>query len=87
MFSPICRDFSALKLHFFCSVHCRYFSKFELKELFTLDDPHSSTTQQQLETMHSGQRLTDSSLDEHIAYLYSLGRLTNVYVHPSVLTR
>ncbi|WAR02307.1 LOW QUALITY PROTEIN: ERC6L-like protein [Mya arenaria] len=50
----------------------RYFSKYELRELFTMDDPKSSTTQQQLEAMHSGQRLTDPSLDEHIAYLYSL---------------
>ncbi|KAL4223045.1 DNA excision repair protein ERCC-6-like [Mactra antiquata] len=50
----------------------RYFSKYELRELFVLDDPHSSTTQQQLEQMHSGQRLTDECLDEHIAYLYSL---------------
>ncbi|XP_052223734.1 DNA excision repair protein ERCC-6-like isoform X2 [Dreissena polymorpha] len=50
----------------------RYFSKYELRELFTLDDPKASSTQQQLEAMHSGQRLTDPSLDEHIAYLYSL---------------
>ncbi|XP_053376504.1 DNA excision repair protein ERCC-6-like [Mercenaria mercenaria] len=50
----------------------RYFSRYELRELFILDDPHSSTTQQLLEQMYSGKRLTDPSLDEHIAYLYSL---------------
>ena len=54
-------------------LYFRYFSKYELRELFTLDDPHSSTTQQQLEQMHSGHRLTDPSLDSHIAFLYSLG--------------
>ena len=52
----------------------RYFTKQELRELFTLDNPRHSKTQVQLEEMHSGQRNTDSSLDAHIAYLYSLGR-------------
>ncbi|KAL3857453.1 hypothetical protein ACJMK2_012123, partial [Sinanodonta woodiana] len=50
----------------------QYFSKYELRELFTLDDTNSSTTQQQLEQMHSGQRKTDTQLDAHIAFLYSL---------------
>ncbi|KAH9512905.1 DNA excision repair protein ERCC-6-like [Bulinus truncatus] len=50
----------------------RYFTKMELKELFTLDDPNFSKTQQQLQELHSHQRLTDETLDEHIAYLYSL---------------
>nr|XP_022343270.1 DNA excision repair protein ERCC-6-like isoform X4 [Crassostrea virginica] len=50
----------------------RYFTKQELKELFTLDNPRISKTQQQLEEMHSQQRKTDSSLDAHIAFLYSL---------------
>ncbi|KAK3606703.1 hypothetical protein CHS0354_012907 [Potamilus streckersoni] len=50
----------------------RYFSKYELRELFTLDDTYNSTTQQQLEQMHSGQRKSDTELDAHIAFLYSL---------------
>ncbi|XP_062598305.1 DNA excision repair protein ERCC-6-like, partial [Saccostrea cucullata] len=50
----------------------RYFTKQELRELFTLDNPRISKTQQQLEEMHSHQRNTDSSLDAHIAFLYSL---------------
>ncbi|CAC5377538.1 ERCC6L [Mytilus coruscus] len=50
----------------------RYFTKQELKELFELNDSRVSSTQQQLEEMHSGFRKTDQSLDTHIAYLYSL---------------
>ncbi|XP_040187286.1 DNA excision repair protein ERCC-6-like isoform X2 [Rana temporaria] len=50
----------------------RYFSKQELKELFTLEDTHTSTTQIQLQNMHSSQRKTDTNLDEHIAYLHTL---------------
>ncbi|XP_071180986.1 DNA excision repair protein ERCC-6-like isoform X1 [Mytilus edulis] len=50
----------------------RYFTKQELKELFELNNPRVSSTQQQLEEMHSGFRKTDQSLDAHIAYLYSL---------------
>ena len=75
------RYFSKYELHELFTLvdlsllYFRYFSKYELRELFTLDDPHSSTTQQQLEQMHSGHRLTDPSLDEHLAFLYSLGRL------------
>ncbi|XP_052074016.1 DNA excision repair protein ERCC-6-like [Mytilus californianus] len=50
----------------------RYFTKQELKELFELNNSRVSSTQQQLEEMHSGFRKTDQSLDAHIAYLYSL---------------
>ncbi|XP_018428513.1 PREDICTED: DNA excision repair protein ERCC-6-like [Nanorana parkeri] len=50
----------------------RYFSKQDLKELFTLEDTRTSTTQIQLQNMHSSQRKTDSGLDEHIAYLHTL---------------
>ncbi|XP_073463962.1 DNA excision repair protein ERCC-6-like [Aquarana catesbeiana] len=50
----------------------RYFSKQELKELFTLEDTRTSTTQIQLQNMHSSQRKTDTNLDEHIAYLHTL---------------
>lgn len=50
----------------------RYFTKQELRELFTLGDTQSSTTQLQLQSLHGTQRKTDIQLDEHIAYLYSL---------------
>ncbi|XP_054852708.1 DNA excision repair protein ERCC-6-like [Eublepharis macularius] len=50
----------------------RYFTKQELRELFTLGDTRSSTTQLQLQSLHGAQRKTDVRLDEHIAYLYSL---------------
>uniref|UniRef100_A0A3Q2P2E2 Excision repair cross-complementation group 6-like n=1 Tax=Fundulus heteroclitus TaxID=8078 RepID=A0A3Q2P2E2_FUNHE len=42
----------------------RYFSRQELKELFTLEDPRSSTTQLQLQALHSRHRRTDPALDE-----------------------
>ncbi|XP_069604758.1 DNA excision repair protein ERCC-6-like [Ranitomeya imitator] len=50
----------------------RYFSKQELKELFSLEDTKTSSTQIQLQNMHSSQRKTDTHLDEHIAYLHTL---------------
>ncbi|XP_044161829.1 DNA excision repair protein ERCC-6-like isoform X1 [Bufo gargarizans] len=50
----------------------RYFSKQELKELFSLEDTQTSSTQIQLQNMHSSQRKTDINLDEHIAYLHTL---------------
>nr|XP_056714944.1 DNA excision repair protein ERCC-6-like [Euleptes europaea] len=50
----------------------RYFTKQELRELFTLVDTRSSATQLQLQSLHGTQRKTDVHLDEHIAYLYSL---------------
>ncbi|XP_074527447.1 DNA excision repair protein ERCC-6-like [Halichoeres trimaculatus] len=50
----------------------RYFSKQELKELFTLEDARSSTTQLQLQALHSRHRRTDPELDEHIALLHSM---------------
>ncbi|KAJ8338421.1 hypothetical protein SKAU_G00373870 [Synaphobranchus kaupii] len=50
----------------------RYFSQQQLKELFKLEDTRSSSTQLQLQSMHSRQRRTDHELDEHIAYLHSL---------------
>ncbi|XP_041348992.1 DNA excision repair protein ERCC-6-like [Gigantopelta aegis] len=50
----------------------RYFSKSELRELFILDNPRFSTTQEQLQDMHCNQRKSDVSLDAHIAYLHSL---------------
>uniref|UniRef100_A0A146YLN6 DNA excision repair protein ERCC-6-like n=1 Tax=Fundulus heteroclitus TaxID=8078 RepID=A0A146YLN6_FUNHE len=50
----------------------RYFSRQELKELFTLEDTRSSTTQLQLQALHSRHRRTDPALDEHIAQLHAM---------------
>lgn len=50
----------------------RYFSKQELKELFTLEDSRSSSTQLQLQSLHSRHRRTDPELDEHIAHLHTM---------------
>lgn len=50
----------------------RYFSKQELKELFTLEDTRSSSTQMQLQAMHSRHRRTDPELDQHIAHLHAM---------------
>ncbi|XP_008574826.1 PREDICTED: DNA excision repair protein ERCC-6-like [Galeopterus variegatus] len=51
----------------------RYFSKQELRELFTVEDLQNSATQLQLQSLHAAQRRSDKKLDEHIAYLHSLG--------------
>ena len=59
-----------------CITLIRYFTKMELKELFSLGDPTTSSTQQQLQDMHASERETDTKLDEHIAYLHSLGQYT-----------
>ncbi|CAO2623468.1 DNA excision repair protein ERCC-6-like [Lemmus lemmus] len=50
----------------------RYFSKQELRELFTVEDLQNSATQLQLQSLHAAQRRSDEKLDEHIAYLHSL---------------
>ncbi|KAL6463046.1 hypothetical protein MHYP_G00274370 [Metynnis hypsauchen] len=50
----------------------RYFSKQELKELFTLEDAHSSSTQLQLQALHSQHRRSDPELDSHIAELHRM---------------
>nr|XP_061835980.1 DNA excision repair protein ERCC-6-like [Nerophis lumbriciformis] len=50
----------------------RYFSKQELKELFTLEDTRSSSTQQLLQSLHSKHRHTDTELDHHIARLHTM---------------
>ncbi|XP_037389297.1 DNA excision repair protein ERCC-6-like isoform X2 [Pygocentrus nattereri] len=50
----------------------RYFSKQELKELFTLEDAHSSSTQLQLQALHSQHRRSDPELDSHIAKLHRM---------------
>ncbi|XP_068999788.1 DNA excision repair protein ERCC-6-like [Embiotoca jacksoni] len=50
----------------------RYFSEQELKELFTLEDPRTSSTQLQLQALHSRHRRTDPELDRHIAGLHAM---------------
>uniref|UniRef100_A0A8D2D7I1 DNA excision repair protein ERCC-6-like n=1 Tax=Sciurus vulgaris TaxID=55149 RepID=A0A8D2D7I1_SCIVU len=51
----------------------RYFSKQELRELFKIEDFQNSATQLQLQFLHAAQRRSDKKLDEHIAYLHTLG--------------
>lgn len=50
----------------------RYFSKQELRELFSLQDTRSSSTQMQLQELHSQQQSNDPDLLEHLAYLNTL---------------
>lgn len=50
----------------------RYFSRQELKELFLLGDTRSSSTQLQLQALHTRHRQTDPELDEHIAHLHAM---------------
>ncbi|KAK9521977.1 hypothetical protein VZT92_018478 [Zoarces viviparus] len=50
----------------------RYFSRQDLKELFILEDTRSSSTQLQLQELHSRHRRTDPELDEHIAHLHAM---------------
>ncbi|KAK3508889.1 hypothetical protein QTP70_012659 [Hemibagrus guttatus] len=47
----------------------RYFTKQELKELFTLEDTHSSSTQLQLQSLHSSVCRSDPELQGHISAL------------------
>ncbi|KAM9274016.1 DNA excision repair protein ERCC-6-like [Morus bassanus] len=64
----------------------RYFSKQELRELFTLEDTRTSATQIQLQSLHATQRKTDLQLDEHIAYLHSL-EMFGISDHDLIYTR
>ncbi|KAM6323048.1 DNA excision repair protein ERCC-6-like [Podargus strigoides] len=64
----------------------RYFSKQELRELFTLEDTRTSATQIQLQALHAAQRQTDPQLDEHIAYLHSLD-MFGISDHDLIYTR
>ncbi|XP_044286458.1 DNA excision repair protein ERCC-6-like [Varanus komodoensis] len=50
----------------------RYFTKQELRELFTLGDTSSSATQLQLQALHATQRESDPTLEEHVALLHTL---------------
>ncbi|XP_039200486.1 DNA excision repair protein ERCC-6-like isoform X2 [Crotalus tigris] len=64
----------------------RYFSRQELRELFTLEDTRSSATQLQLQSLHATQRKTDTELDEHIAYLHML-EIFGISDHDLIYTR
>uniref|UniRef100_U3KBB3 DNA excision repair protein ERCC-6-like n=1 Tax=Ficedula albicollis TaxID=59894 RepID=U3KBB3_FICAL len=64
----------------------RYFSKQELRELFTLEDPRTSATQIQLQSLHAMQRKSDLQLDEHLAYLHSLA-MFGISDHDLIYTR
>ncbi|NWS44928.1 ERC6L protein, partial [Probosciger aterrimus] len=64
----------------------RYFSKQELRELFTLEDTRTSATQIQLQSLHATQRQTDLQLDKHIAYLHSLD-MFGISDHDLIYTR
>ncbi|KAM9373907.1 DNA excision repair protein ERCC-6-like [Phaethornis superciliosus] len=64
----------------------RYFSKQELRELFTLEDTQTSATQIQLQSLHATQRKSDLELDEHIAYLHSL-QMFGISDHDLIYTR
>ncbi|XP_054435526.1 DNA excision repair protein ERCC-6-like [Pteronotus mesoamericanus] len=64
----------------------RYFSKQELRELFTIEDLQNSATQLQLQSLHAAQRRSDKKLDEHIAYLHSLG-IAGISDHDLLYTR
>ncbi|KAH7931718.1 hypothetical protein HPB51_029746 [Rhipicephalus microplus] len=47
----------------------RYFTKQELRELFSLENPNYSGTQVQLSQMHSWDKNSDPALNDHIALL------------------
>ncbi|NXN88906.1 ERC6L protein, partial [Bombycilla garrulus] len=64
----------------------RYFSKQELRELFTLEDTRMSATQIQLQSLHAMQRKSDPKLDEHLAYLHSLA-MFGISDHDLIYTR
>ncbi|XP_062039952.1 DNA excision repair protein ERCC-6-like [Lepus europaeus] len=64
----------------------RYFTKQELRELFAIEDLQNSVTQLQLQTLHAAQRRSDKNLDEHIAYLHSLG-IAGISDHDLMYTR
>ncbi|KAM6143512.1 DNA excision repair protein ERCC-6-like [Erethizon dorsatum] len=64
----------------------RYFSKQELRELFTIEDLQNSVTQLQLQSLHAAQRRSDKTLDEHITYLHTLG-IAGISDHDLIYTR
>ena len=59
----------------------RYFTKDELRALFTLENPYESLTQQQLESKHASRRNTDAELDDHLKFLSTIGNFHGVSDH------
>ncbi len=59
----------------------RYFTKDELRALFTLEDPHQSVTQQQLHVQNASRRHTDAELDHHLKFLSSISNFHGVSDH------
>ncbi|XP_077376732.1 DNA excision repair protein ERCC-6-like isoform X2 [Festucalex cinctus] len=51
----------------------RYFSKQELRELFSLEDTKASSTQMLLQSLHAKHRSSDPDLDMHLAHLHTMG--------------
>uniref|UniRef100_A0A3Q2XK12 DNA excision repair protein ERCC-6-like n=2 Tax=Hippocampus comes TaxID=109280 RepID=A0A3Q2XK12_HIPCM len=50
----------------------RYFSQQELRELFSLEDTRSSSTQLLLQSLHAKHRSTDPDLEIHLAHLHAM---------------
>ncbi len=59
----------------------RYFTKNELRALFTLENPFESVTQQQLHGKNAARRNTDSELDAHLQFLGTIGNFHGVSDH------
>ncbi|XP_057312734.1 DNA excision repair protein ERCC-6-like [Hydractinia symbiolongicarpus] len=65
----------------------RYFTNHELRELFVLDDPRESTTQQQLKQMHKHQSENDESFLKHLKYLENKKCIYGVSHHDQLFTQ
>lgn len=65
----------------------RYFTNHELRELFVLDDPRESTTQQQLKEMHKHQSENDESFLKHLKYLENKKCIYGVSHHDQLFTQ
>ncbi|XP_051924855.1 DNA excision repair protein ERCC-6-like [Hippocampus zosterae] len=50
----------------------RYFSQQELRELFSLEDTRSSSTQLLLQSLHAKHRSTDPDLEIHLVHLHAM---------------
>ena len=59
----------------------RYFTRQELRDLFVLEEPYSSVTQQQLSVLHEGQRKTYPELDENIRFIEQQENVSGVSDH------
>jgi len=64
----------------------RYFSNQELRELFVLDDPKVSTTQQQLEEMHPHIN-HEEVFEDHLTFLHELGCIYGISHHDQLFTQ